>query len=752
MIRRQHFQSKSQMIQTARTGQHSTPLVTCYVAFLMICILSIWSVTASAAEENAAAAGRVLEDIDVIALPGNKVQVKLSTSGHGEMPKPLSFTTSNPARIALDLRKTSSNVPKRKKVGVGVATSINAIEAKGRTRVVINLTRIVPYETRIENNDIYLILQSDASVMATEMPVARVAGSVAAAPTVMGAAREKYRINKIDFRRGDKGEGKIMVSLSDPAVPVDIRETRGQIQLNFVGTQIDDDLVQRLDVVDFATPVSLVDTIRRGGNVQMIVTAEGLYEHLSYQSDNLLVVEVKPVVKEEQEAERKREVGYVGDKLTLNFQDIEVRAVLQLIADFTGLNMVTSDTVKGNVTLRLKNVPWDQALDIILQTKGLDMRKSGNVIMVAPSTEIAAREKQDYESQKQLLELAPLFTDLIQVNYASASEIADLLKQKGNTLLSERGSVSIDERTNTLLVQDTAEMLKDIKDLVNKLDRPVRQVLIESRVVIANDDFSKELGSRFGVTDLSSTSLGGGNTGTRAVSGSIGGTDTFLKNNNIVSTAVDPLTTVTDVSPFDRLNVNLPVIGNAGKIALAVLGNDYVLDLELSAMQAEGRGEVVSSPRVITSNQTEALIEQGVEVPYQQVSSSGATNVAFKKAVLSLAVTPQITPDDKVIMDLAVNKDSVGDVVLGVPSINTRKVSSQVLVDNGETVVLGGIYEQVRSQEVDRVPFFGSIPGLGYLFRSTRKVDDKAELLIFVTPKILKEGLGATASSLVSSR
>ena len=710
---------------------------------LLACIALICTMSAQAAEESGDKTSRVLESIEATAMPGNKIQIKLSTTGTGELPKPLSFTTSNPARIALDLRGTASNVPKRQEIGLGVATSLYAIESKGRTRVVLNLTRLVPYETRIENDDIFLILQSEEALRSQMEPQAK-AMPAAAPAREMGVVQSGRRIEKIDFRRGEKGEGRVIVTMSDPSTPVDIREERGKIIVNLVGVRIKDDMLQRLDVMDFATPVSQIDTYRRGDNVQMVVSAEGLYENLSYQTENKLTIEVKPVVKEEQEAARKKEMEYVGDKLTLNFQDIEVRAVLQLIADFTGLNMVTSDTVKGNVTLRLKNVPWDQALDIILKTKGLDMRKMGNVIMVAPAEEIAAREKQEFESQQKIQELAPMFTDLIQVNYASAEEIASLLKKEGNTLLSERGSVTIDERTNTLLVQDTADKLDEIKKLVAKLDRPVQQVLIESRVVVANDDFSKELGSRFGATKISSFDFNPGtsspfnNPSTAITSGSLNATNDLAGSNT--------------PNLSDTLNSNLPVIGNSGSFALTMLSNNLRLDLELSAMQAEGRGEVISSPRVITSNKTEALIEQGVEVPYQQVSSSGATNVSFKKAVLSLSVTPQITPDDKVIMDLAVNKDSVGDVVLGVPSINTRKVSSQVLVDNGETVVLGGIYEQIKSHDVEKVPFFGDIPGIGYFFRHSSKVDNKAELLIFVTPKILKEGLTDASASVASVR
>ena len=728
------------------------PRNTITTALGLLAAMLLWPMLTIAAVDSSLDQMRSLDGIDVLALPGNKVQIKLKTSGTGTLAAPKSFTTGKPARIALDLADTTSAVSKRQKVGVGVATSINAIESKGRTRIVMNLTQLVPYEIRVDGGDIYVILESDASVAMTQETVATVAQPVKK-NTIIGAAKESdFSISKIDFRRDDKGAGRVIVSLSDPSQPIDIKEERGRVIINFINTRLPSELEQRLDVMDFATPVKQIDTFQRGQNVQMVVAAEGLYEQLTYQADDLLTIEVRPVVKEEQEQQRKRETGFTGDKLTLNFQDIEVRAVLQLIADFTGLNMVTSDTVKGNVTLRLKNVPWDQALDLILQTKGLAMRKSGNVIMVAPSEELASREKLEFESQKQISELAPLFTDQIQINYAKADDIAALLKMEGNTLLSERGSSATDERTNTLLVQDTADKLEEIKRLVAKLDVPIRQVLIESRVVIANDDFSKELGARFGVQETSKFSVNGQKQGVIGISGSQEQASVTTRNQALLG-GFDMNTALANPDNVrDRLNVNLPVIGSAGRFAMAIIGNDYMLDLELSAMQAEGRGEVVSSPRVITSNQTEALIRQGVEIPYQQASSSGATNVAFKSAVLELKVTPQITPDDKVIMDLAVSKDSVGDVTAGIPSINTRNVTTQVLVDNGETVVIGGIYEQVKSEGVDKIPFLGDIPLLGVLFRHKFKTDDKAELLVFVTPKVLKESLGASTTSLISSR
>ena len=665
----------------------------------------------------------VLEHIDFSALPGNRVQLHLRFSGSQPISNPLSFTIDNPARIALDFPATTSKVPKRQTIGVGVAKSINAIAARGRTRIVLNLNQMVPYETRIKGNHVFIILDSPAPETLATTTTAIFPGKTSPAATASGKVQ---RITGIDFHRGKKGAGRIVVKLSDAAIPVNVNESANRIIVDFVGTALPEKLVRRMDVVDFATPVTIIDSFNNGRNARMIIETQGKFEHLAYQSDDVFTMEIKPVTPAQERLAQLRKPEYSGNKLSLSFQDIEIRSVLQLIADFTGMNLVTSDSVKGNVTLRLKNVPWDQAMDIILKTKGLAMRKTGNVILVAPAEEIATREKQELESQQKVKELAPLFTDLIQVNYAKAEDIATLLKAKENSLLSERGSVTVDSRTNALLVRDTAERLDEMRKLVVKLDIPVRQVLIESRIVVANNDFSRDLGVRFGATGVQKI-----DNSTRAgASGSLTGTDGITGPPPVSLPALN-----------DRLNVSLPVANPAGKIALAVLGSDFLVDLELSAMQAEGQGEVISSPRVITANQTEAVIEQGSEIPYQQASSSGATNVSFKKAVLSLRVTPQITPDDRVIMDLQVNKDNKGEVFQGVPSIDTRSVTTQVLVDNGETVVLGGIYEQIKNDTVTSVPFLGDLPVIGALFRNTSKQNKKKELLIFVTPKILKEGL-----------
>ncbi len=671
-----------------------------------------------------------LDNIEFSTLPGEKVQLKLTLSGPA--PEPSSFTIDDPASISVDLPNTKLNLEQRSMlIDTGMARSVRAVEAGQRTRVVLNLARIVPYQLRSDGNAIYLSLQNGGTAQA---PRTIVGSAEASTQSTLG------KVDSIDFRRGEDGEGRVIVTFSDPNSMIDTVEKGDRIVVDFIGLDLPEELRRRLDVVDFATPVSTIDSMPTDSGTRMVIRASGDYEHLAYQAGNNFTLEVKPVTPEAKAELDKQRRGFTGKKLSLNFQNIEVRAVLQLIADFTQLNIVASDSVQGNITLRLKNVPWDQALDIILKSKGLGMRMTGDVVLIAPNEEIAAREKMELEALKQKEELAPLRTEFFQVNYAKAAEIAELLKGEQNSLLSERGNVTLDERTNTLMILDTDDKLADIRRLIKRLDVPVRQVLIESRIVIANDDFTNSLGVRAGVTNVRDN---GGN-GIIGVSGSTAATDTM------VSSALDNAANTGSYYPVaipagdggvaDRLNVDLPVVSPAGQIALAVLGSDYLVDLELSALQQEGRGEVISNPRVITANQHKALIEQGVEIPYWTESPTGGTTISFKKAVLSLNVTPQITPDDRVVMDLQVNKDSVGEILNGIPSINTREVNTQVLVDNGDTVVLGGIYEQARSENNTKVPLLGDIPFLGALFRSTTKVDDKAELLIFVTPRILKQG------------
>jgi type IV pilus assembly protein PilQ len=679
-----------------------------------------------------------LENVQAHSLPGNKVEVTLRLSDTA--PQPLTFTVDNPARIALDLPNTAVAMDSRRvDVKQGVLDTVNVAEANGRTRVVLNVDSLVAYETKLQGNTIVVTLGSSGSSRVGATMTAA-AASTAASPRPVAPVSGSRNINNVDFRRGSDGSGRIIVELTDAKVPADLRQEGGRVVVNFAKTTIPDTLLQRLDVVDFATPVSSVDVMRVGDTARLVVNATGDYEQLAYQSENVYTIEFKPVVKLPPELQDKKE--YSGERLTLNFQDIETRAVLQLLADTSGQNMVISDSVGGNVTLRLQNVPWDQALDIVMRTKGLDMRQDGNVMFIAPAAEIAAREKEILSARKEVQELSPLRTEYLQVNYAKASDLAALIKTgAGSSLLSERGSVAIDERTNTLLLQDTSERLADIRRLVSTLDIPVRQVMIEARIVIVSDDFSRELGVRFGATGAISH---GGSDG-RGIIGNPG----YVTEDDEIGLSNSPGINFplgfALPDQAERYLVNLPVANPAGRLAMTLLDSDYIVDLELSAAQAEGRGEIISSPRLITSNQREATIEQGVEIPYQESSSSGATTTSFKKAVLSLKVTPQITPDNRVILDLTVAKDSVGQLVASatggfVPSIDTREIVTQVLVNDGQTVVLGGILETERREGEQKVPLLGDVPVLGRLFKSTTKTDNKDELLIFVTPRILREG------------
>jgi type IV pilus assembly protein PilQ len=682
--------------------------------------------TARAADQPA------LQAIEVQPLPGQQLQLTLRLSGPA--PQPLSFTIDNPARISFDLPNTTLALPSRRiDVHASGLDTILAAETKDRTRLVLNLDKLVPYDTRVDGSNIIVMLGGSA---------ARASAGAAPAVTASGGGGVR-ELRSIDFRRGTDGAGRVIVKLSDPHIHVNLHQVGNQVVVDFSDASVPANLTRRYDASDYGTPISGFDVTRVGNGSRIAITASGDYEQLAYQSDDQYVVEVAPRRKVAN-APDERPV-YSGERLTLNFQDIETRAVLQLLADASGQNIVVSDSVTGNVTLRLQNVPWDQALDIVLRTKGLDKRRQDNVIIVAPQAELAAREKAELAARKDVQELAPLRSEYLQVNYAKAQDMAGLIKTQSNSLLSSRGSVAVDDRTNTLLLQDTADRLADVRRLVATLDIPIRQVLIEARIVIVNNDFSRDLGARFGFTNVQKS----GNNGLVTTTGNAFGTDQIISSgltNRATTGTPFPVTLPSGSTAANRYNVNLPVTNPAGSFALGILGNNFLVDLELSAAQAETQANIISSPRVITANQKEATIEQGVEIPYQQSASSGATTIQFKKAVLSLKVKPQITPDNRIILDLDVKDDSVGSVVVAsggvnVPSIDTREIATQVLVNDGQTVVLGGILSTTQREDDTKVPYLGDIPVLGHLFKSTSHKDNKDELMIFITPKIVREGV-----------
>jgi type IV pilus assembly protein PilQ len=667
-----------------------------------------------------------LQSIDVQTLSGQQVQLKLHMSGPA--PEPLPFTIDKPARIAFDLPNTTLALASRRfDVRSGGVDTVLAAEANGRARLVVNVDNLMPYTTKVDGNDIIVTLG--------QQPGADVGKPAAAHAAVASSTSTERAIRTIDFRRGADGTGRVIVQLTDPRTPVNVRQEGQQIVVDFAGTVMPKNLMRRYDVQDFATPVQTVDAVRVDGSSRLVISSQGDFEQLAYQSDNQYTVEIKPSSKRTAGAEEKKE--YTGERLTLNFQDIDVRSVLQLLADTSGQNIVVSDSVAGNLTLRLQNVPWDQALDIVLRTKGLDKRRQDNVIIIGPTEELATREKAELAAHKEVQELSPTHTEFMQVNYAKVSDLAKLIKTTNakDSMLSPRGSLSVDERTNTLLVQDTSDKLADIRRLVQTLDVPVKQVLIECRIVIVSDTFERDLGARFGVNSASALTgagsllaVSGNGTGSNSILG------TGLGSASLAATTLD-----------NRYQVNTPAANTNGSIGISLLGGSYLVDLELSAAQNEGKSETISSPRVITANQKQATIMQGVEIPYQESASSGATTTQFKDAVLKLKVTPLITPDNRVILDLDVSDDSVGQQVTSatggsVPSIDTRQIITQVLVNDGQTVVLGGILETTKSKAANKVPFLADIPVLGYLFRSTTDINNKTELLIFITPKILREG------------
>ena len=644
-------------------------------------------------------------------------------------PNPISFSMENPARLVLDFASIYNTLPKEKRnvlIDKGGVKRVQSVEAQNKTRVIIELNQRTHHEIKKNNNTLLI------TFMNAKQEAGLSFAATALAPEIKNA--NLFSIQNIDFKRGSKQEGRVVIELSDKKTPIDLKQKGNFIHVKFMNTKIDEKLQRRLDVTDFATPIKFITTRAQDSMVEMVIESAPDAEHLAYQTDKKFTVEVRALSRQEKEQARSKQSNYTGERLSLNFQDIEVRAVLQLIADFTGLNVVTSDSVKGNVTLRLRNVPWDQALDIIMKSKGLDKRQEGNVLMIGPVEEIAAREKLELQNRQQVSELAPLRSEYIQVNNAKASDLAKLLKDEKASLLSSKGNVTVDDRTNTLLILDTAQKIADIRKLLTRLDVPVRQVLIESRLVYVTDTFEKAFGVNLG----SAAKLRPGN---EPVLGFTGNRNA----SNVIAAGGPPgATAVTDRLNFDLVTNLLsvrsnPVTSGFG-LTVAALPGGTMLDLELRALESEGLSTTLASPRLITSNQQVAHIESGEEIPYLEASSSGATSVSFKKAVLKLEVTPQITPDDNIILDLKVNQDTKGEaIVQGVPAINTREVQTKVLVGNGETVVLGGIYQQNKQKTVDRIPVLGRLPGIGWLFRNKYALDSRNELMIFVTPKIIEE-------------
>ena len=666
------------------------------------------------------ASAATLQDVSFSSLPGERLEVTLQFDA--PPPEPTSYTIERPARIAVDLKDTNSALSARSlSLGSGNAQSMTVIETSDRTRLIFNLIELVPYTTQRNNNALVMIIGGDSADAVNDVAVSDGAGSAASSVDAAPA------LVNVDFRRGAQGDGRVVVRLASATTQVDLSELGGKIRLTMPGLTVPERLRRRLDVTDFATPVQRIDTFIEGGSAVIEIRPEGDYDYIAYQSGNEFTVSVERLSEEEAVTRREEKFPYSGDKLSLNFQDIEVRSVLQLIADFTGLNLVASDTVGGSITLRLQNVPWDQALDLILKTKGLDKRQIGNVLLVAPADEIAARERLELETSKQIAELAPVRLDIIQVNYAKASEIVDLVVAD-EELISSRGFISSDERTNTISVRETIEKLDEIRRLVSTWDVPVRQVSIEARIVRAQTNVSESIGVRWG-----GASFGDNGNNSTVVGGSletVGG---------VMGAGAANSTSVTFPG---ALAVNLGVPGDdVSSFAVGFSGGDFLVDLELSALESDGKAEIVSQPRVVTADRQEAVIKSGTSIPYQETTSSGAAATTFEEAVLSLTVTPQITPDDKIIMDLEVTQDSVGETTDDGPLINTNSVTTQVLVANGDTIVLGGIFESSSINSTTKTPFLGDIPYLGRLFKRTQTTEVRSELLIFITPKIIKNDL-----------
>lgn len=684
------------------------PALHCGQYFLAIAILLLLSTPARAEVQ--------IIDTAFVSLPGNKMEIRFDFDAPPATPQ--SYKIESPARVVLDLFDTANGLgTKSLDIKNGQVDSISIAEVKGRVRIIANLYESAEYDTYIKGNSLFVIFGSGAG-SATE----------AQAPQKTLSAQMKTsrtQVQSIDFRRIEGDLGRIVINMTDSKAGIDIVEEGSNVVVNLIGAQIPENLEQRIDVQDFATPVTFIDAIGDGNNSSVLIKPSAQpYDYLAYQSDNQLIIDFKPITKEDEDELDRNKFLYTGEKLSLNFQDIDIRSVLQIIADVTDLNLVVSDTVGGNITLRLKNVPWDQALDLVLKTKSLDKRVIGNVMMIAPAAEIAERERFELETNKQVEELAPLNTEFLQVNYAKAADIVALLGTEQG-LLSERGSVKSDPRTNLLLIQDTDRNLAKIRRALKKLDIPVRQVMIEARIVTVSTDVSKELGVKWGAGHQGEDS-----SGNRFV---IGGSAS-----DTTQAATSGLTTPTS------LNVDLGATSiGASTLAVGFGTSSTFLQFEISALESDGKAELVSQPKIITANGKSAKIQSGDEIPFQTVED-GEVSIEFKEVVLSLDVTPQITPDNRLILDLKVNQDSVGEELPnGEVGIITNEVETQVLIDNGETIVLGGVFKEETTESVTRVPFFGDLPIIGNLFKHRSRDNSKTELLIFITPKIIEESVTA---------
>lgn len=697
----------------------------------MIRIISIIGVSLWIAMVAPIIQAATLKTLDVATLPGDRIELKLAFDAPVAAPR--GYTTEQPARIALDLPGVDTQLTNRSRdLGSGNARSLVVVQASDRTRIIINLTTLSPYSTRVEGNNLYVVIGQGATAAQASQPstaqgaarVATPAAKAVAKPAAVAAgvaiAPGAKAVRNLDFQRGELGEGNILIDLSSAGISPDIQERNGKIVVAFAKTQLPDPLRVRLDVKDFATPVQFVTATTSGDSTSISIEPTGAYDYSAYQTENRLTISVRPLTNQDLERRAADKPVYTGEKLSLNFQDIDVRSVLQLIADFTNLNLVASDTVQGGITLRLQNVPWDQALDLVLKTKGLDKRKIGNVLLIAPADEIAARERQELESQKQIAELAPLRRELLQVNYAKAADIAKLFQSvtSAEAQTEERGSITVDERTNNIIAYQTQERLDELRRIVAQLDIPVRQVMIEARIVEANVDYNKQLGVRWGGTSIRNGGKWRGY-----------GLDDNGDEAGNTGEDLSPNTPFVDLGAPDA---------NVG-IGIGFLTSNTMIDLELSAMEKTGNGEIVSQPKVVTSDKETAKILKGTEIPYQESSSSGATTVSFKEASLSLEVTPQITPDNRIIMEVKVTKDEPDylNAVLGVPPIRKNEVNAKVLIADGETIVIGGVFSNTQSKVVEKVPFLGDVPYVGRLFRRDVVSDSKSELLVFLTPRIM---------------